>query len=310
MQLCMYRTESDPQPHVGVCTVAGVVYEFSAAVEAGGHQPIHWPADILEIITGPDELMAAARAATSLGDGGEHQLTPVAGASLTVPFPKPRRDAFAIGGNYRDHVVAASATTGLALTERKHAVFFMKPTGAFNGPYDPVRLDAALTQRLDYEVELGVVLGRGGRDIDQARAMSHVFGFLVVNDFSARDIMLRNKPQIDHFRGKGLDTFFPMGPGVTLRQDVPDYKELRLTLRVNGETRQDAPAGAMIRDVAEIIAELSKGMSLHAGDIISTGTPAGVQQEKADPLWLQPGDVVESEITGLGVLRNEIQAAR
>jgi 2-keto-4-pentenoate hydratase/2-oxohepta-3-ene-1,7-dioic acid hydratase in catechol pathway len=218
------------------------------------------PADVLEVVERWGDLSdAVARAMVAVREGRAGAAVP--GAKLTIPFPRPRRDAFAIGGNYRKHVEAASQTTGLALTERKGAVFFMKPIGTFSGPTDDVVYDTALTERLDYEVELGIVLGKGGRDIPREQAMDHVFGFLVVNDFSARDIMLRNKPQIDHFRGKGLDTFFPLGPGVTLAADVEDYRQLRLLLRVNGEVRQDCLAEDMTRDVPEIIAELSKGRS-------------------------------------------------
>jgi 2-keto-4-pentenoate hydratase/2-oxohepta-3-ene-1,7-dioic acid hydratase in catechol pathway len=274
-------------------------------VVAAGHGDWESRTDVLAVVTAWDDVKAAVLAAAELTSQGQG-MAPVSGAELTVPFPHPLRDAFAIGGNYQQHVVAVSGTTGLALTERKGAVFFMKPTGTFTGPTDPIVYDPALTERLDYEVELGVVLGRGGRDIALEDAMSHVFGYLVVNDVSARDVMLRNKPQVDHFRGKGMDTFFPMGPGVTLSEFVDDYRSLRLLLRVNGELKQDALASDMVRDVAAIIAELSKGMSLYPGDIIATGTPSGVQQEKESPVWLKAGDLVETEIVGLGRLSNRV----
>jgi 2-keto-4-pentenoate hydratase/2-oxohepta-3-ene-1,7-dioic acid hydratase in catechol pathway len=306
MQLCMYRTQQQPAPRVGLSTSDGRVYDLDQTVSMAGHGSWEGPADILAVVTAWDDLKPAVLAAAELAaQGGSLPVVP--DADLTLPFPNPLRDAFAIGGNYQQHVVATSATTGLALTERKGAVFFMKPTGTFSGPSDPIVYDPALTQRLDYEVELGIVVGRGGRDIAVEDAMSHVFGYLVVNDVSARDVMLRNKPQVDHFRGKGMDTFFPMGPGVTLSEFVEDYTSLRLLLRVNGEVKQDAYASDMVRDVPAIIAELSKGMSLYAGDIIATGTPSGVQQEKERPVWLKAGDLVETEIVGLGRLSNRVQ---
>jgi 2-keto-4-pentenoate hydratase/2-oxohepta-3-ene-1,7-dioic acid hydratase in catechol pathway len=301
VQLCMYAEGSEVRP--GLLAPSGEVFDLAAVSGLGDAAPAH----VSETIQRWGELRESVEAAMAKVRGGSAG-APLAGARVTMPFHQPLRDAFAIGGNYRKHVEAASATTGLALTERKGAVFFMKPVGSFAGPTDDVVYDPALTERLDYEVELAVVLGQGGRDISREQAMEHVFGYLVVNDFSARDVMLRNKPQIDHFRGKGMDTFFPMGPGVTLASDVADYRQLRLLLRVNGETRQDCLAEDMTRDVPEIIAELSRGISLYAGDIIATGTPSGVAQESPDPVFLTSGDVVETEIVGLGRLVNRVRS--
>jgi 2-keto-4-pentenoate hydratase/2-oxohepta-3-ene-1,7-dioic acid hydratase in catechol pathway len=303
VQLVMF-TSGGAGPAPGLLSPSGQVFGLAAAA---GLAEDAAPADLLAVIVGWDRLEEPVRAAMARvrsASAGE----PVADARLSSPFPRPLRDAFAIGGNYRQHVVNASVTTGVALTERKGAVFFMKPVGSFAGPSDDVEFDPALTERLDYEVELGIVLGVGGRDIAREQSMDHVFGYLVVNDFSARDVMLRNKPQIDHFRGKGMDTFFPMGPGITLASDVEDYRELRLLLSVNGEPKQDCLAADMTRDVPEIVAELSKGMSLYAGDIIATGTPAGVAQESPDPVFLADGDVVETRIVGLGTLTNRVRA--
>ena len=303
MQLCMYRTPASPKPRVGL-SFDGVVHDLESGWEIVGsdRQP---PRDVLDAIQHWDAVGGTVLKLRDLAADPRWQ--PVAGAELTLPFPEPVRDAFAIGGNYSKHVEATSKTTGVELTKRKNPVFFMKPTGAFSGPTDPIEYDPSFTERVDYEVELGVVIGRDGRDITREEAMDYVFGYLVVNDVSARDVMLRNKPQIDHFRGKGLDTFFPMGPGVTLRDEIADYRDLRLTLRVNGELKQDEVAGGMTRDIPEIIAELSSSLTLRAGDIIATGTPSGVAQEAEQPVFLMPGDVVETEISGLGRLVNRVQ---
>jgi 2-keto-4-pentenoate hydratase/2-oxohepta-3-ene-1,7-dioic acid hydratase in catechol pathway len=227
---------------------------------------------------------------------------------VIVPFPHPRRDAFAIGGNYQKHVDAAASTTGLELKKRKGAAFFVKPTGSFVGATGDIVFDPDYTQAVDYEVELAVVMGRGGRDIPVETAIDHVFGFMVANDVTARDQMLRNKPIIDYFRGKAPDTFFPMGPGVTPREWAPDHRDMQLRLWVNGELRQSDSTSEMIRGVAEVIAELSRSLSLRAGDIVATGTPSGVAVEMDEPRWLQDGDLVEAEIEGLGRLANRVTA--
>jgi 2-keto-4-pentenoate hydratase/2-oxohepta-3-ene-1,7-dioic acid hydratase in catechol pathway len=305
MQLCMYTSRANRQLVPGLATLDGLVYDLCESLQSIGADATV-PADLLGVIQSWPRIGPAVMAAVSELERGDAVAT-VVDAHLHIPFPAPRRDAFAIGGNYRQHVEAASRTTGVALTDRKSPVFFMKPTGAFSGPYDDIVYDPSFTERVDYEVELGVVIGKGGRDISRDEAMDHVFGYMVVNDVSARDIMLRNKPQVDHFRGKGLDTFFPMGPGVTLRDAIADYRDLRLLLRVNGELRQDAYAGDMTRDIPEIIAELSTSLSLYPGDIIATGTPAGVAQEAEAPVFLKDGDLVETEIDGLGRLSNQVR---
>jgi len=152
-----------------------------------------------------------------------------------------------------------------------------------------------------------VVIGRRGRDIPLAEAMDHVWGYTIGNDVSARDIQVV-KPTPDFLRGKGLDTFFPTGPGIVPKDYLPEYHDLRLRLFLNGVLKQDAVLGQMTRDVAEIIADLSRGLTLEAGDIIATGTPSGVLIESADPVWLKQGDEVVCEIEGIGRLVNHVRA--
>jgi 2-keto-4-pentenoate hydratase/2-oxohepta-3-ene-1,7-dioic acid hydratase in catechol pathway len=137
--------------------------------------------------------------------------------------------------------------------------------------------------------------------------MEHVFGYTIVNDISARDLQLLPS-QVDYLAGKGRDTFLPMGPGIRPRDEVPDYGALTIRLWVNGELRQSAPAGEMTRGVEALIAELSRGRTLQAGDVIATGTPAGVALEMDPQPWLRPGDVVKTEIDGIGSLVNEVRA--
>jgi 2-keto-4-pentenoate hydratase/2-oxohepta-3-ene-1,7-dioic acid hydratase in catechol pathway len=161
------------------------------------------------------------------------------------------------------------------------------------------------TKALDYEVELAVVIGAGGRNIPRDRALAHVFGYTVMNDVTARDLQ---KAHTQWFKGKSLDTFGPMGPALVTADEVPDPQRLRVTLRVNGQVRQSAGTDTMIFNVATCIAVLSEGLSLEPGDIIATGTPAGVGA--ATDGLLKVGDVVEAEVSGLGVLRNRVVADR
>ena len=162
------------------------------------------------------------------------------------------------------------------------------------------------TKELDYEVELTVVIGAGGRNIPQDRALSRVFGYTIMNDVTARDLQ---KAHTQWFKGKSLDTFGPMGPAIVTADEIPDPQRLRVTTRVNGQVRRSAGTDTMIFDVATCIAALSQGLTLEPGDLIATGTPAGVGAATGG--LLQVGDVVECEITGgLGVLRNRIVAER
>ncbi|MDE3100689.1 MAG: fumarylacetoacetate hydrolase family protein [Chloroflexota bacterium] len=233
--------------------------------------------------------------------------TTLAEVRLLAPIPRPRRNPFLIAGNYMAHVLAGEKATGIPLSQRKTAIFFSKPSGAVIGPDATIEYETRWTQKVDWECELVVVIGTTGRDIPVERAMEHVFGYTIGNDVSARDIQIQ-KPTSDFMRGKGMDTFFPIGPGIVLRDDYGDYHARRLRLSVNGERKQDGTLGEMTRDVPEIIAELSRGLTLEAGDIIATGTPSGVANESPDPQWLKDGDIVLCEIEGIGTLTNRVRA--
>lgn len=227
---------------------------------------------------------------------------------ITTPIPNPPRNPFLIAGNYRAHVDAGERSTGIPLGLRKQPIFFTKPTGSLVGPSDDIVFDREVTQKVDYEVELVVVIGPGGVDIPADRAMKHVFGFTVGNDVSARDIQVV-QPTPDFLRGKGLDTFFPVGPGIVPREVAGDYHDLRMRLWVNGELRQDAVPGDMTRDVPQIIEELSRGLTLMPGDLIATGTPPGTVSEADTPVWLADGDEVVAEIDRIGRICNRVRAS-
>jgi len=179
-------------------------------------------------------------------------------------------------------------------------VYFTKPGTAVVGPGDDV-VDHAVTKELDYEVELAVVIGAGGRDIARADALARVFGYTVINDVTARDLQQRHG---QWFRGKSLDTFCPMGPVLVTADEIPDPQALAISLRVNGQVRQQSHTSKMIFPVAQCIEVLSLAMTLLPGDIIATGTPDGVGAATGN--FLRPGDRVEAEIEGIGVLANKI----
>lgn len=226
-------------------------------------------------------------------------------ASLLAPIPRPRKNIFCVGRNYVDHITEGYKARGMEVKLPEHIQLFSKPPTTVTGPNQPVRYDRRVTQNLDYEVELAVVIGKGGRDIDEDRAFEHVFGYTIVNDITARDLQRQHD---QWFKGKGLDTSCPMGPWIVTRNDIHDPQNLNISLSVNGEVRQSASTSQMIFKLPKIIAELSKGMTLEAGDIIATGTPSGVGYAMDPPRLLMFGDVVSCQIDGLGILVNHIVA--
>ncbi len=258
----------------------------------------------------PDDLisfiergtLARARATLALGrkllrDGrARDAIIPVSKARLLAPIPRPRKNIFCMGRNYAEHAKESGSNVPAV------PVFFTKPPTCVVGPGAPV-VHHGVTQALDYEVELTVIIGKRGRDIPVERALDHVFGYTIMNDITARDLQRRHE---QWFKGKSLDTFAPMGPAVVHRSSIPDPQNLRLQMRVNGDVRQDASTRSMVFTVAQLIAALSAGMTLEPGDILATGTPEGVAMGRTPPPWLKPGDVVEAEIEGIGVLRNRI----
>jgi 2-keto-4-pentenoate hydratase/2-oxohepta-3-ene-1,7-dioic acid hydratase in catechol pathway len=227
--------------------------------------------------------------------------------TMLAPIPSPARNVFCVGRNYADHVKEGLVKAGKELKLPEVPQFFTKATGAVNGPTGEVRLDGRLTRLLDYEVELAVIIGTAGRDISTERAYEHVFGYCVLNDFTARDLQRRHD---QWFKGKSLDSTCPFGPCIVDRAALGDPRSLVLSLTVNGEQRQHASAAQMIFDIPTIIASLSAGLTLLPGDIIATGTPAGVGYAMTPPQALKDGDLVVATIDRIGELRNRIVEVR
>jgi 2-keto-4-pentenoate hydratase/2-oxohepta-3-ene-1,7-dioic acid hydratase in catechol pathway len=222
---------------------------------------------------------------------------------LTAPFPKPPRNLFCVGRNYHAHAqeLQTSVFKDNAKTVDAWPIVFTKVPESVVGPHDDVRLPGAdISSQIDYEAELLVVIGRGGKNITKAHAMQHVFGYSIVNDVTARDVQMRHA-QWD--LGKSFDTFCPMGPCIVTADEL-NGQDTRVRCWVNGELRQDARTTDLIFDIPTLIETCSRGITLFPGDVIATGTPAGVGMGLTPPRWLNHGDVVRVEIDGIGAIEN------
>jgi 2-keto-4-pentenoate hydratase/2-oxohepta-3-ene-1,7-dioic acid hydratase in catechol pathway len=232
---------------------------------------------------------------------------PLDGVTLLAPIPVPRKNIFCVGKNYHEHAKEFSQSGFDASGVKGEAappvpVLFTKPyTTVIADGVDVMRF-ADVTDQLDYEVELAVIIGRGGRAIKKADAFDHVWGYTIINDVTARDLQHLHR---QWFVGKSLDTFCPMGPWITTKDEV-DATKLQVRCWINDELRQDANTSDLIFDIPTIIESMSQGMTLSPGDIISTGTPAGVGIGFKPPKFLQSGDVMKLSIDGLGTLTNRI----
>ena len=245
------------------------------------------------------DLLSAASAAESSGAS-----VPAAEAVLCAPIPRPRQDIICLGMNYRDHLTEAANYDSAFAKERPVTVYFSKRVSQAVAPEGFIERHAGLTERLDYENELAVILGKTARDVKAADAADYIFGYTILNDVSARLLQTSHK---QFYFGKSLDGFTPMGPCIVTADEIAFPPALTLTTQVNGELRQNSNTELLLNSIAEIIEELSSGMTLLPGTIIATGTPAGVGMGFDPPKFLKPGDVVECSIEGIGTLRNTVR---
>jgi 2-keto-4-pentenoate hydratase/2-oxohepta-3-ene-1,7-dioic acid hydratase in catechol pathway len=220
-----------------------------------------------------------------------------------APINRPTKNIICLGLNYSSHIKESAQARGREAKIPENPVFFTKTPTTVNGPFDPIPWDPAVTQQVDYEVELGVVIGVGGKNITKSKALEHVFGYTVINDISARDLQVRH---LQWFKGKSLDGFCPMGPVVVTADEFGNPQTKRIMTRVNGVEKQSSTTANMIFPVDVIIEVLSRGMTLEPGDIIATGTPEGVGLGRTPQEFLNDGDVVETEVENIGMLRNHI----
>jgi 2-keto-4-pentenoate hydratase/2-oxohepta-3-ene-1,7-dioic acid hydratase in catechol pathway len=256
------------------------------------------PGDMLALIESGAEGLAAARSALSSSRAKAHRLGAV---ELLSPIPLPRGNVIAIGRNYQKHAAETAAVEG---REPSPPTVFTKAITSLTGPFADIAIDPGVSDKIDWEVELGVVIGKKGANIKRASARSHVFGYAVFNDVSARDIQSGWGGQ--YFKGKSLDRSSPMGPWIVTADEIPEPQDLGLHLHVNGVQKQDGTTRDMIYSVDAIIEWVSIGLTLLPGTIIATGTPDGVGFARTPPEFLQPGDVMETEVEKVGKLRNRI----
>ncbi|MBM7581610.1 2-keto-4-pentenoate hydratase/2-oxohepta-3-ene-1,7-dioic acid hydratase in catechol pathway [Caldicoprobacter guelmensis] len=220
---------------------------------------------------------------------------------LLAPIPNPARNIFCVGKNYLDHIEELNKDRNISGLNTKYPQYFTKATHTVTGPFAEISLHSNVTSQVDYEAELAVIIGKRGINIPEEEAMDYVFGYTILNDVTARDLQ-RNHNQ--WFKGKSLDGFCPMGPWIVTKDEIGDPVELNISSKVNGELRQSSNTRNMIFSIPKLISILSQGLTLEPGDILATGTPAGVGMGFDPPRFLKPGDVVRIEIEKIGYIEN------
>ena len=297
MRLLTY--ERDGAPRLGFL-LSDQVVDAAGAASAQGEAV---PDDMLAFIREGEQALECARRVIGalVADPALQRAyaRPSTEVRLLAPIPRPARNIVCVGLNYAEHAAESRVTQGLP----EHPVYFTKPPTTVIGPDALIPWHGELSRRVDWEVELVAVIGKGGRNIAEAHALEHVFGYTVGNDVTARDLQSLHQ---QWYKGKGLDGFCPLGPWIVTKDQLPNPQDVRLQLRVNGETKQDASTSDMVFTVARLISVLSLGMTLEAGDLLMTGTPSGVGFARQPPEYLQPGDVVDAEIDRIGVLHNVV----
>ena len=290
MKLVTFSVRGGP-PRIGAVVDAGVVDLTAAGL----------PADMVELIALEEHGLSRAQRAI---DGAA--VIPPGEVRLHAPL-RPPNNVMAVGRNYHDHAAEFSAS-GFDASEQQmipqYPIIFTKARTSIIGPDDAIVAANDPQSSTDYEGELAVVIGPGGRRIRQDRAYEHVYGYTVLNDVTARDLQKRH---VQFFIGKSVDTFCPMGPALVTRDEVPDIESRWLRTTVDGELRQVSPISALIFDIPTLIATLSETMTLHPGDVIATGTPKGVGIGFDPPRYLRRGNVVTVEIDGIGTLSNPVE---
>ncbi|MBB6306397.1 fumarylacetoacetate hydrolase family protein [Xanthobacter tagetidis] len=261
-------------------------------------------ADMIDLITNFADRRARI---AELGAGGSH-VRPAAGATILAPIPRPPRNIFCVGKNYREHAAEfggsgfdSGAVGGSEIPE--YPIFFSKPPSSVIGPEEAIRSDLDPYDSVDYEAELAVVIGRGGRVAEGDDPMGFVFGYTLLNDVTSRELQRRHKQWL---LGKGIDTFAPMGPVIVTADEMSDLATPGIRTFVNGEKRQESRLRDLIFDIPTLVRTVGRSITLEPGDVIATGTPAGVGIGFKPPRYLHAGDIVRIEVDGIGSLENPI----
>ncbi|SOY44353.1 conserved hypothetical protein [Cupriavidus taiwanensis] len=302
MRLVTYRAEVAAAARLGAIVDGNVVdlARFGAAVG------VSIPSTMLEFIDlGPE----AVRSTSALLNEYRGRLpfgvaVPASNVKLLAPIPRPRKNIWGIGLNYVEHVAESSRSLDTSKELPKEPVIFSKPPTTVIGPGDAIEHNKEITEQMDWEVELAVVIGTRGKGVKEADALNYVFGYSVMIDISARDCRRAGQ----WIYSKGQDTYAPFGPVIVTADEIPDPHTLDLSLTVNGVTKQSSNTRHMLFKVPALIADISKGMALEPGDIIATGTPDGVGAGRTPQEWLWPGDTVVATVEGIGELRHPVVA--
>lgn len=302
MRLVTYRSEVTAAARLGALVDGNIVdlARFGAAVG------VDIPSTMLEFIDlGPE----AVRSTSALLNEYRGKLPfgvafPASNVKLLAPIPRPRKNIWGIGLNYVEHVAESSRSLDTSRELPKEPVIFSKPPTTVIGPGDAIEHNKEITQQMDWEVELAVVIGTRGKGVKEADALNYVFGYSVMIDISARDCRRAGQ----WIYSKGQDTYAPFGPVIVTADEIPDPHTLDLSLTVNGVTKQSSNTRHMLFKVPALIADISKGMALEPGDIIATGTPDGVGAGRTPQEWLWPGDTVVATVEGIGELRHPVVA--
>lgn len=302
MRLVTFRADVNAASRLGAVVANQVVDLHKLAAAAGSALPDN----MLEFIDlGPSavksttQLLASYEEAFPVGTS-----VPLANVKLLAPIPRPRKNIFGIGLNYVEHVAESSKSLDTSKELPKEPVIFSKPPTTIIGPGDAVEHNAKITQQLDWEVELAVIIGTRGKSVSEADALNYVFGYSVMIDMSARDCRRAGQ----WIYSKGQDTYAPFGPVIVTADEIPDPHNLDLSLKVNGVIKQSSNTRHMLFKVPKLIADISAGIALEPGDIIATGTPEGVGAGRTPQEWVWPGDVMEAEVQSIGYLRNPVIA--
>jgi len=293
MRLVTFRADD------GAAKLGAVVGE--QVVDLGAASGGSLPSEMVALIEAGPAALARAREVAQAGRGTR----PLASVMLLAPIPRPRRNVFCLGLNYKAHAAEGAEHFGQEMKLPENPIFFSKPPSTVVGPEAVVEYDPSVTSQVDWEVEMTVVIGRGGRDIPKDKVYDHIFGYTIANDVSARDLQFRHGGQ--WFKGKGLDTFCPLGPWIVTADEISEPEHLEIMCRVNGVEKQHSNTGLLIFDIPTMISTLSAGLTLEPGDLVLSGTPEGVGFARKPPEFLQDGDTVECEVSGIGTLRNTIR---
>jgi len=309
MKIATFASDLIPQPGLGLVQDDEIV-DVDLAARALNLIP---PDSMLDLLDHQERGMAELReildkaagrpfseVKTFTEIGAVHKLSQV---QFLAPIVRPRKNIMCLGLNYAEHEKETAEARGRAPSVPEYPVLFTKASTTVNAPYGNIVIDPAVSEQVDWEVELGVIIGKTGKNIREEDALSYVFGYTVINDVTARDIQNRHR---QFFKGKSIDGYCPMGPWIVTADEIADPQALQLHLKVNGSIKQQANTSSMIFSVRQIIAVLSLGMTLEPGDIIATGTPGGVGFTRNPPEFLRAGDLVEAEVENIGTLRNPV----